>query len=148
MPTGRVPRWRTVASLSAWIMLTLVLAAVVMAGCKARVEQAGACRDISAAYRLRTLSAEVPGGVSVHAAAAAAHSAFRGRGYVITRSEVTADAARIEARAHGDGPLDKTVVQARPAADGAVRITVTSEPLGDERASRAILDAMLARLGR
>ncbi|MBX3405839.1 MAG: DUF3568 family protein [Phycisphaeraceae bacterium] len=148
MPVGRVSRWRIAAGLSAWIALTLVFAAILMAGCKARVEQAGTRRDVAAAYRIRTLSADVPGDISVHAAAAAAHSALRGRGYVITRSEVNADAARIEARAHGDGALDKTVVQARPASDGAVRITVTAEPLGDERASRAILDAMLARLGR
>ena len=148
MPVRRVSKWRIAAGLSAWIALTLVFAAILMAGCKARVEQAGTRRDVAAAYRIRTLSADLPGDISVHAAAAAAHSALRGRGYVITRSEVTADSARIEARAHGAGAFDKTVVQARPASDGAVRITVTAEPLGDERASRAILDAMLARLGR
>lgn len=148
MPVNRIPRWRVAAGLTAWVAVTLALAFLLIAGCKARVEQAGTRREVSAAYQFRTLSAEVPGGVSVHAAAASAHSALRGRGYVITRSEVNADSARIEARAHGDGALDKTVVEARPAPDGAVRITVTAEPLGDERASRAILDAMLARLGR
>lgn len=147
MPVRRTTTWRIALGLSGWIALTLVLAIVLLTGCKARVEQAGRDRQVEASYRFRTLAADLPPEVSVHAAAAAAQSALRGRGYIITRSEINSDSARIEARAHGDGTLEKTVIEASPRA-GSMRIRVTSEPLGDETASRAILDAMLARLGR
>lgn len=147
MPLLRLTVRRPCGGSPGRVALALTVAAIVLAGCKARVEQTGRDRQVQAAYRFRTLSAELPRDISVHAAAAAAQNALRGRGYVITVSEISSDSARIEARSHGDGALDKTVVVARPAA-GALRISVTAEPLGDEAASRAILDAMLARLGR
>ncbi len=147
MPIHKVPRWRLILGLSAWAAVTLALALIVLTGCKARIGGAGKEREVQASYQYRSLSADLSDGVSVRAAAAAAESALRSRGYVITGSDVTSDRARIEARAHGDGWLDKVVFSASSAGAG-TRARFTSEPFGDEAASRALMDSMLARLGR
>jgi len=147
MPTRTIPRWRLYLSLSAWVAVTVALACILLTGCKARIEGAGAEREVQASYQFRSLSADLPEGVSIRAAAAAAQSALRSRGYVITRSDTTSDRARIEAKSHGDGWLDKVVFEASLAGAGP-RASFTSEPFGDEAASRALMDAMLARLGR
>jgi predicted small secreted protein len=147
MPTNKVPRWRLYLSLSAWVAVTIALASILLTGCKARIEGAGTGRDIQASYQFRSLSADLPEGISVRAAAAAAQSALRSRGYIITKADTTSDHSRIEAKSHGDGWLDKVVFEAS-LAGAQPRVSFTSEPFGDEAASRALMDAMLARLGR
>lgn len=147
MPTQKVPKWRLYLGVSAWIAVTLVLALVLLTGCKARIEGAGQSREVQASYQLRSLSADLTDGVSVRAAAAAAESALRSRGYVITSSNTTADRSRIEAKSSGDGIFDKMVFEAA-VITGGTRASFTAEPFGNESTSRAVLDAMLARLGR
>jgi len=147
MPVHKVPRWRLILGLSAWAAVTLALALIVLTGCKARIEGAGKERGVQASYQYGSLSADLSDGVSVRAAAAAAESALRSRGYIITGSEVTSDRARIEAKAHGDGWLDKVVFNASGAGAG-TRASFKAEPFGNEAASRALMDSMLARLGR
>lgn len=147
MPVRRTPKWQVWLGISTWVGITLVLALVVLVGCKSRVQGAGQEREIAASYQFRSLSADIDDGLTVRAAAAAAESALRARGYVITSSETTSDRARIEAKASGDGAFDKMVFDARGTATG-TRISLTAEPFGDETRSRTVLDAMLARLGR
>lgn len=147
MSIRKVPKWRLYLGVSAWVTVTLVLAFVLLTGCQSRIEGAGKEREVQASYQFRTLSADLPAGVSVRSAAAAGESALRSRGYIVTRADTTSDRARIEAKAHGDGWLDKVVFEARIAGAG-TRAGFTVEPFGDETASRALMDAMLARLGR
>jgi len=147
MPIRKLPKWRVYLGISAWVAVTLLLAVVLLTGCQARIEGAGREREVQASYQFRSLSADLPEGVSVRAAAAAGESALRSRGYVITRSDTTSDRSRIEAKAHGDGWLDKIVFEASAAGAG-TRTSFTTEPFGDETVSRALMDAMLARLGR
>ncbi len=147
MPIHKIPKWRLYLGVSAWITVTLILALVLLTGCQASAGGAGRDREILATYQFRTLSADFPDSVSVRAAAAAGESAMRARGYVITRSETTSDRSRIEAKANGDGLFDKVVFEAGVAGAG-TRISLTIEPFGDEATSRALLDAVLARLGR
>ena len=129
------------------MVAALVTVAPLAGGCKARVEGAGKEREVEASYRFRSLSADLTDGVSVRAAAAAGESALRSRGYVVTRSDTTSDHARIEAKSHGAGTFSKVVFEAR-AIGGGSRVSVTSEPFGNESVSRSLLDAVLARLGR
>jgi hypothetical protein len=110
-------------------------------------DSAGQERDVQASYQFRSLSADLPQGISVRAAAAAAESALRSRGYIVTRSDTTSDRSRIEAKAHGDGAFDKVVFEAGDGATG-TKASFTAEPFGNESASRALMDAMLSRLGR
>ena len=147
MPIRKLPKWRLYLGISAWAAVTLLLAFVLLTGCKARIEGAGREREVQAAYEFRSLSADLTDGVSVRAAAAAAESALRSRGYVITKSDTTSDRSRIEAKSNGDGWLDKVVFEAGVAGAG-TRASFTAEPFGDEVTSRALMDAMLARLGR
>lgn len=147
MSIRKVPKWRLYLGVSAWIAVTLVLAFVLLTGCQTRIEGAGREREVQAAYQFRSLSADLPAGISVRAAAAAGESALRSRGYIVTRSDTTSDRSRIEAKAHGDGFLDKVVFEAG-IAGAATRVSFTAEPFGDEAVSRALMDALLARLGR
>ncbi len=135
------------AGLTSVLLTALLGCGALGAGCKARVEGAGKEREVEASYRFRSLSADLTDGVSVRAAAAAGESALRSRGYIVTRSDTTSDHARIEAKSHGSGALSKVVFEAR-AIGGGSRVSVTSEPFGNESVSRSLLDATLARLGR
>jgi len=105
-------------------------------------------RRILATYRYRRLTSDLPGPIWVTAVIAAATQALAGRGYAVER-RLTHGSGQVVASAPGSGMLDKVTVSAREVSGsgGAVRVEIVIDPLGDQTESRAILDAMLARLG-
>ena len=149
MPIRKISVWRLAAGVGLWVVLTLVLAVVlcVGGGCSESKAFQGAEGQVLATYSVRSLTADMPEGVRVRTAGVAAESALRARGYIITRANHGENQSRVEAATSADGMLDKTVVESWSTGYGTA-VSVTVEPFGDEGASRAILDAMLARLGR
>jgi hypothetical protein len=130
-------------------LFALALAALPsLAACATRSDRHGDDRSIRAVYTFGTLSCELPSTVPVLTAAAAAETTLRRRGYVITESGGTSDQARIVARIGGrdHGDDETTIIQSRVSRTGTM-LTIHSGPLGDEVASRAILDGVLASLG-
>lgn len=125
----------------------LTLAVLAAAGCTSSALHGRS--QLQADYSVRTLSAMLPGEVTVAQAAAAAERALLQGGYSLTERTVTADGARLVGAAparSGLGPDPRPVVAVR-AVVGGTRTTITLEPFGDEEASRRILDEMLVRLG-
>lgn len=117
-------------------------------GCtaRARVESRP---GITATYAFRTLHTELEPTVSVLTAIAAAEQALRARGYSITKSVSCEDKGLVVAKPPGASSrdLNKAVVESRVTKTG-TSIQVRVEPFGDEAASYAIMDALLARIGR
>ncbi len=85
---------------------------------------------------------------------AAAEQTLRARGYVITEAYGTTDKIHLEASGTGERRTDKTTIEAwsdqglPPHNLPMTRLTVDSGLFGDTAAARAILDDILARLGR
>jgi hypothetical protein len=125
----------------------LALTAAGLAGCKAQAVSQGSERHVTASYRFRTLTADLPPDIRVPAATAAAQAALRSRSYAVKESTVTADAGRIEATPVDAGLLDKIIVSVKETGSNA-RIHVRVEPMGDQAKSRAILDSILTQLGQ
>lgn len=124
----------------------IVLVFGVMAtGCSTVYSWHGGGR-IAASYTGRTLTADLPDTESVPAVIAAGDAALRHRGYTITRREATTDRGRVVGRPAGGKALEEAVISARILDTGA-RMTVTFKPMGDESASRAVVDDVLRRLG-
>lgn len=140
MPIER--RWNR----SAVLPVVLSLAAV-LAGCKATPGPQGKDGQVTANYRYRRLTADLPPSVRVPAVVAAAQSAFRDRGYAIRSASATEDAGHVEAVPPDPGVLESMSMTVT-LAGGGPRIKIVSQPLGDQTRSRIMLDAILARLGR
>jgi hypothetical protein len=102
---------------------------------------------VTANYRYRGLTADLPPSVRVPAVVAAAQSVFRDRGYAIRSVAATEDSGHVEAVPPDPGVLESMSVSVT-LAGGGPRIKIISEPLGNQVRSRIILDAILARLGR
>ena len=78
---------------------------------------------------------------------AAAEMTLRARGYVITETYGTKDRARIEASGTGERRMDRTSVDVS-AAPGATMLRIDCGNGGGATAAKAMLDEILARLGR
>lgn len=115
-------------------------------GCSPKLGQAGRS-SVAAAYTAGTLTTELGSEVSVLAAATAAERTLRARGYALTESTQTEDRARLVGSRVGHGPFEAAVIESWVSPNGTT-IAVRIDPLGDESASYAILDDVLARLGR
>jgi len=129
-------------------MMILVAAALVvagMSGCRATPAYQGGQRSVLATYRFRRLTADLPPTVRVQAVVAAARQALAHRGYAVTPG-TTEDSGRVLATAPSAGMLESVEVSARIVPDG-TRVEIIIDPLGNQVESRAILDAILARLG-
>jgi len=126
-------------------VLVVLLAVAVLGGCRAKPAWQGR-GDVLAVYQFSTLTAEFPERVAVPAVIASADAALRGRGYSVTRLDVTKDEGSVVAKAPDPGVLEKVVVQARLSRLG-TRVSLRMDPLGGEAQARAILDDMLVRLG-
>lgn len=123
--------------------LALVLAAGLVSACASDGRPVG--RDVEGTYLLGTLSAEVPD--RIPAVIAAADAALRGRGYTIVARVATEDRGEVVARPYRPGPLERIIVGAE-LTDAGSEITVAMRPIPDQRASLAIMDDLLRRLGR
>lgn len=127
----------------------IALGLLAPAACQPSVATHGRGRDVTAAYRFRTLEANLGPEVGVLTVRAAAEQSLRARGYVVTRSDGDDDRCRVEARTAGMGDWDRVVVESW--VDGGspgTSVSVRCEPWGDEKISRAVLDGLLVRLGR
>jgi hypothetical protein len=127
-------------------LATVTLA--ILAGCSAKPAYQGQDRGVLAVYRFRTLSATLPGEIRVPAIVAASEAALRQRGYTVTHSSMSEDSARIDAEAHDAGLLESVCVKARVRPGEETSLDIRFEPLGDQTKSRALLDTILAQLGR
>jgi hypothetical protein len=128
-------------------MMVLVAVGAMLPACQPSVASQGQKRDVLAAYQFRTLEAKLGPEVQVLTVRAAAEQALRSRGYVVSAVSGAADRSRIEAKAAGKGELDKVVIESW-VGNRFTGVSVTCEPWGDEAESRAVLDAVLNRLGR
>lgn len=120
--------------------------AVVSPGCEGTTGSQGTHRDISATYFLGDLTCDLPDQLRVRAIAAAADAALRDRGYAVTESRTGADFAEVKGKLQGDGWYEGVVLKAAISSSG-TRVKIHVGPAGNEAASRAILDAVLVRLG-
>ncbi len=105
---------------------------------------------VLATYSMPKLKTELPPEVSVEAVTAAAESVLLARGYTITTTRHDAEKGRVVGRSPADTGwtgADQTAIRAYVTGAG-TGVTIEVEPWGDEMASRALLDALLARLGR
>jgi hypothetical protein len=123
-----------------------MIAVAVIAGCQEPRTAAQGERGVSATYAGRSLSADLPMEARVPAVLSAADAALRRRGWSIEERSETEDRGRIIARAPRSSDLEKLRVEARVIGSGS-RVTLVSEPFGDEVVSRAVLDEILRNLG-
>ena len=123
----------------------VVLGLLAAGGCQASYSQAGATRTV-AAYEFGSLKADLPQTCRVPAVVAAGEAALRHRGYAITASSATDESGTVEAKSPAARNLGNAEVWAEVIPDG-TRVGVKVGLLGDEDASRAILDDVLRRLG-
>lgn len=118
-----------------------------LAGCRSDLGTAGYRREITAAYRWRTLTCDLPAEVRIPAIVSAADAELRRRGYAVDRAAVTLDEGRLTGQRYDNDRLERVVVNVQPLRNGEHRVQITIEPLGNQAQSRAILDGMLAQLG-
>ena len=128
-------------------LLGCIVGLALVGGCKSHPASAGNDRQLTATYRGRVLSTELPGGVRVPSVAAAAEMALRHRGYSITSKASTEDYARIEGEPPKSGWGEKLVIRARQTPSN-TKVEIVAEPLGDQTLSRSVLDEMLVALGQ
>lgn len=117
-----------------------------LAGCRANPAPVGAA-GTQAVYRLGSLDAVLPPQVPMLTIAAAAEEALLARGYSIVSAEATADRCRVVGLGPQAADYERVIVAGSAAAAGP-RVSVHVQPFGDEVASRVIMEALLARLGR
>lgn len=99
-----------------------------------------------AAYSGWTLRSDLPMGVTVPAAVAAADRTLSDSGYTVTARDATSDSGRVVGRPPDTKLFRRVVVETRRMRAGS-RVAITIEPGGDETLSREILERMLSRLG-
>ena len=126
--------------------LWCVVLAVAAAGCASEPKPAGSDRELTAVYVGGTLRTDLGGAIRAPAVAAAAGEALRDRGYAVTGSKVTEDAAEVSGRAPGAGRFETVTISARAWGDG-TRVRIEYGLWGDQARSRALMDAVLSRLG-
>jgi hypothetical protein len=124
----------------------LGLVGMAMGGCQGTPAYQGSQRDILATYRVRRLTADLPGTVRVPAVVAVGRAVLMSRGYTVTTANATEDAGQVEAEPADAGILESISIDIRQRGAG-VRVQIIAEPIGSQTKSRAILDAMLSELG-
>ncbi len=129
-----------------WLRAGLTGLGLLLAACQGTPAYQGSQRDVLATFRVRRLTADLPGTVRVPAVVAAAKSALLSRGYTITSSTATEDAGQVEAAPAEAGLFESMSVYIRQSSNG-TKVQIIAEPIGNQTRSRAILDAMLTELG-
>lgn len=125
----------------------LLLAALALSGCRATPAYQGSNQQVLATYHYRNLSADLPPDTRIPAIAVAARATLLERGYSIESESITEDHADFSAVPPNPDlfeSLDVTIKQT----NGGPQVRVTAQPLGDQPKSRAILEGILAKLGR
>ena len=127
------------------LLCTLAAILFSLAACQSTYRPQGTGGTVGA-YRFGRASVRISDPVRIPAIIAAANAALRARGYTIESMQSTADQGCIIARQPDSHSFDKLVVSAN-LVPGAVEINITRQPFGDEERSRAVMDAILQRLG-
>ncbi|MDX2148137.1 MAG: hypothetical protein SFZ23_11515 [Planctomycetota bacterium] len=125
------------------------MASLVLTGCSTALAPAGSGaigRHITASYRVRSLSAELPPHVKPIAFIAAMESVVLNRGYAMTRADHNADESRLWAKPPNPDDFERVSVLAALSPSG-TRIEIIVEPFGGEVLARSLLDGALVRLG-
>lgn len=125
----------------------LVLALLPLAACRPTPAYQGSTQQILATYRYRTLSSDLPPETRIPSIAAAGRATLLERGYSIQSESTTEEHAELSA-VRPDPDFLETMEIEVVAADSGPRIRITVEPLGDQPKSRAVLEGILAKLGR
>jgi hypothetical protein len=128
------------------LALGLCLIGMSLGGCKGTQAYQGSQRDILATYRVRRLTADLPGTVRVPAVVAVGKAVLMSRGYTVTTANATEDTGQLEAEPVDARILESISIDIRQRGAG-VRVQIIAEPIGSQTKSRAILDAMLSELG-
>jgi hypothetical protein len=100
-----------------------------------------------ATYRYRRLTADLPPEIRVPAVIAAARTALLERGYAIQASSATEEQGSVSAAPPDPDLFESIEVLATQSPTG-THIRIITQPLGDQTRSRAVLDGILAKLGR
>lgn len=128
--------------------IPLALLVFLLPACKPTWYTHAQDRSVLAAYSNQNLRATLPADVPVLTAHAAALESLRARGYTIVRESGTSDRASILARTFNEEQgWDDTNVNTW-LIHGAVRVQIDHGSAGNEAQARALLDAILTRLGR
>lgn len=123
-----------------------LLAALFLSACNATQQRQGTS-GVTATYKLRTLTAQVPTEKArVGAVMAAAEDTFTRRGYAIKSNEVSDYKGLLVGVPPRHTDFPKVKFQASDFGDHTL-IEVTCDPLGNEELSRSMLESVLARLG-
>lgn len=114
-------------------------------GCQANPQAVG-MTGVEASFVLGTLRAQLSPRVTVMTALAAAEIALRDQGFVISDRTASEGRGRLRAKRGNAGLFAGVVVSVSPAAQG-TGISVFVEPMGDEVASRVLMEAIVLRVG-
>lgn len=151
---SRAPEHRPAETSRSVARLCVFVVGAALAACQSNDATQGRKRDVLASYQFRTLKASLGPEVQVLTVKAAAEQTLRSRGYVVTSESGSGDKARVVAKNNGSGDWQRVVVESWVGGGGGggaspfTGVSVTCEPWGDERVSRAVLDGVLGRLGR
>lgn len=122
------------------------LATALFSACQSQVVPVGT-DGRAATYSLATLSTDLPPDNPVLTVAAAAERALQLRGYVITRRVNSERECLLGGEFPGQRENSRTDVYIFTLHTG-VRVQITIRPFGDLAESQAMMDAILAQLGK
>ncbi|MEC9373284.1 MAG: hypothetical protein VYC34_05540 [Planctomycetota bacterium] len=126
-----------------------VMLAAAMTGCASDMPQGRT--GLNAHYDgMNTVRASLPPTIQVSSALAAAETALRRRGYVITKDLVTEGAGRVVGEEHQRGWLNRltrrTITVRADVHESGTRVRIMITPTGEEWESREVLEEMLRAL--
>ena len=127
------------------LLCTLTASLLFLSACQSSYRAQGNDGTVGT-YSYGRASVRIAEPLRIQTIIAAANTALRARGYTIESTESTADAGRIVARQPDFKSFEKLVISAA-LVPGAVEISITQQPFGNEERSRALIDAILKRLG-
>ncbi len=122
-----------------------LLALLLLSACQSSYRPQGTSGTVGT-YSYGRASVRIADPIRIHTIIAAANASLRSRGYTIESTESTADGGTIIGRQPDFKSFEKLIVSAQ-LAPGAVEISITRQPFGDEERSRALMDSILQRLG-
>ncbi len=127
------------------ILISLATSLLFLPACQSSYRPQGSNGTVGT-YSFGRASVRIAEPLRIQTVIAAANATLRSRGYTIESTESTADEGKIIARQPEFKSFEKLVVAAA-LVPGAVEISITQQPFGDEERSRALMDAILQRLG-
>ena len=127
-------------------VLLVIVSSMAVLGCQGR-EQVQSGGRVVAVYRVGSLKAVLPEGVTVPAVTAAAQAAVRGQGYAVDSVTETADYGRVIARPPNSTDYPRLAIGISLNDDRRTVVELAYQPLGEEQICREVLDRLLQQLG-